>query len=186
MATKSTSAKQRSTAKTQSKPQNASSMPVEKETAEAVYNPVTLDPSTVVTVRNGFQGQLIYKSRKTGEVWRWDAFGEEQDMELSELRNAKSSAKAFFENNWFMIDDPAVIEYLGVRQYYKHTVSVDDFESLFEMSPAELEKVLTNMPQGQKTSVAYRARELVAQNGIDSMKTIAVLEKCLGIELVAR
>ena len=47
-----------------------------------------------VTVRNGFQGRLVYKSKRTGERFVWDSFGAEQDMEMSELRNARELNKS--------------------------------------------------------------------------------------------
>lgn len=52
-----------------------------------------IDLSMEVTVRNGFQGALIYKSHKTGEKFEWDGFGDEQYMELKELKSAKTSSK---------------------------------------------------------------------------------------------
>ena len=65
-----------------------------------------LDPNMYVTVKNGFNGTLVYKSKKTGERFIWNAFGDEQEMELSELKSARNSSKAFFVNNWFLFDDP--------------------------------------------------------------------------------
>ena len=56
---------------------------------EVVEKPLVakdIDPNQIVTVRNGFQGMLIYKSKKTGERYIWQEFGDEQDMELSELK----------------------------------------------------------------------------------------------------
>ena len=62
-----------------------------------------IDLNQSITVYNGFQGKLIYKSSKTQELFIWDTFGDEQEIELKELRNAKSSTKNFFINNWFMV-----------------------------------------------------------------------------------
>lgn len=145
-----------------------------------------LDPNSIVTVKNGYQGTLVYKSKKTGERFIWDTFGDEQDMELSELKSARNSYKAFFINNWFLIDDPDVIEYLGVSQYYKNALSYEEFESLFELSPEEIERKLSRLSTGQKHSIAYRARKLVAEGEIDSNKVISTLEKCLSVELIER
>ena len=58
-----------------------------------------IDPNQYVVVRNGFQGRLVYISKKTGERFVWDGFGSEQEMELRELKNARNSYKKFFENN---------------------------------------------------------------------------------------
>lgn len=145
-----------------------------------------VDPHQIVTVRNGFQGRLVYKSAKTGERFVWDKFGSEQDMEIGELRSARNSAKKYFINNWFMFDEPWVVEYLGMGMYYRFAVSIKDFDKIFSMGVQEMEKAIGKMSEGQRKSVAYRAKELISDGAIDSNKTIQALERCLGTELVER
>lgn len=160
--------------------------PAATETSKKPLVPKEIDLNQMVTVRNGFQGRLVYKSKHTGERWSWDVFGAEQDMELSELKNARNSNKKYFINNWFMFDEDWIIDYLGLRQYYKYAIPIQGFDTLFEKPVAELETILSNLSKGQRKSVAYRAKQLIAQGGIDSNKTIATLEKCLGTELIER
>lgn len=148
--------------------------------------PKEVDPNQYVTVRNGFQGRLVYKSKRTGERFVWDSFGAEQDMELSELKNARNSNKKYFINNWFMFDEPWVVDYIGMSQYYKFAISIQDFDKLFEKPAAEIGKIISKLSDGQKKSVAYRAKQLIAEDGIDSNRTIAALEKHLGTELIER
>ena len=145
-----------------------------------------LDPNMIVAVKNGFSGMLVYKSVRSGETFRWESFGDEQDMELQELKNARNASKDFFINNWFLIDDPEVLEYLGVQKYYENSLSSDGFEELFEKDPKEIEKIVKEMPSGQKSSLKYRAKQLIADGTIDSMKVINALEKGLSVELVER
>lgn len=145
-----------------------------------------IDLGQYVTVRNGFQGKLIYISPKTKEEFEWDTFGDEQEMELRELKNAKSSVKAFFKNNWFMFDEDWIVDFLGVKEFYKHAVSIDEFDSIFLQSPSELKATLEDMSDGQKRSVAYRARVMIKDGEIDSIKTIQTIEDALGIELVEK
>lgn len=143
-----------------------------------------LDPGMYVTVKNGFNGTLVYKSKKTGERFVWEAFGDEQEIELAELKAAKNSYKSFFVNNWFLFDDPEVIEWLGMNQYYKYALNSASFDKLFEKSPEEIEKTVDALSNGQKKSVAFRARQLIAEGTIDSIKVIAALEKSLSAELI--
>jgi len=143
-----------------------------------------LDPHSYVTVRNGFNGRLVYVSKRSGERLVWSEFGDEQDMELQELKNAKNSYRAFFENNWFMIDDPAVIAYLGVERYYKNALAFEHFDDLFNLSPTEIERRVALLSEGQKASVAYRARQLIAEKEIDSIRVIEALERSLSTELI--
>lgn len=178
MATKNTNTQKRQSVET------ATQESIEKKAA--VFTQKAFDPNQIVTVRNGFQGKLVYKSKKTGEVFIWEEFGAEQDMELSELKSARSSSKKFFINNWFMIDDPEVIDYLGMGQYYKFSLNIDEFDALFTKSAGEVRETVSKLSAGQKKSVAYRARQLIGRGEIDSNKVISTLEECLGIELVER
>lgn len=146
--------------------------------------PKDVDPSSFVVVRNGFQGMLVYRSSRTGELFKWDSFGAEQEMELRELRNARNSAKSFFINNWFMFDDDWVIDWLGVRQFYKNAISIDNFDKFFDLPPAKMRAAIEKLSDGQKRSIGYRATELIKEKKIDSLKTIALLEESLGISLV--
>ena len=175
--------------KTKSTPVKESIVEIEEYTTEAEPKkivPKDIDPSQYVTVRNGFHGKLTYIAKRTGEKFKWDEFGAEQEMELSELKNAKSSDKKFFINNWFMFDEPWIVDYLGVGQYYKFAIKIEDFDKIFTLSPSEIEETLQNVSEGQKKSIAYRARNLIAAGEIDSNTVIAALEKCLGIDLIEK
>ena len=144
----------------------------------------TFQPDDFVTVRNGFQGKLVYKSSKTGEKYTFDGFGDEHEMEIQELKKAKNDSKKFFANNWFLIDDPEVIDYLGVREYYKDALTYEEFDKLADMTAEEIAERLSRVSEGQKMSVAHHAKKMVMDGKIDSMKAIAALEKGLGVTLI--
>lgn len=163
--------------------------PKATESTEAQVTTITakeIDLHQYITVRNGFQGKLVYKSPKTGEHFVWDNFGDEQEMELLELRNAKNSAKRFFINNWFMFDDDWVIDYLGIERYYKNAVKIDEFDDVFKQEPAKIKKTILSLSDGQKKSIAYRAKVLISEGKIDSNRSISAIEEALGLELIER
>lgn len=164
-------------------PEKATSPRAEKKPYRVKKN---LTPDTYVTVKNGFNGTLVYKSKKTGERFIWDDFGDEQEMELAELKSAKNSYKAFFINNWFLFDDPEVIEWLGLNQYYKNALSSDGFDKLFKKSPDEIKKVVSGLSEGQKRTLIFRAKQMIAEGKIDSIRVITALEKALSVELIER
>ena len=177
-------------AKTRGGQQAATPTELKQETSRAAEKrplvPKDIDPHTIITVRNGFQGRLVYRSKKTGERFVWDSFGAEQDMEIGDLRNARNSNKKYFINNWFMFDEDWVIDYLGMRQYYKNSLNIQDFDQLFKKPVGEIEDIISKLSEGQRKSVAYRAKQLIAEEEIDSNRVINTLEKCLGVELVER
>ena len=176
----------RSRSKRTTATESIESKQVQQEAEKKPLVPKDIDPSQYVTVRNGFQGRLVYKSKRTGERFVWDSFGAEQDMELSELRNARNSNKKYFINNWFMFDEQWIVDYLGMGQYYKFAIKIEDFDKMFERPASEVEGMVSKMSDGQKKSVAYRAKQLIKDGKIDSHKVITTLEKCLGTELIER
>ncbi len=164
-------------------------MKTEKENIVEKEKPIVpkdIDIYQMITVRNGFQGKLIYTSSRTGETFVWDSFGSEQEIELRELRNAKNSAKGFFINNWFMFNDEDkwVIDYLGMSMYYKNAIKLDEFDSIFKQKPSEIKKTVSKLSEGQKRSLLYRAKQLIAAKEIDSLNAIGALEQALGVELI--
>lgn len=170
---------------------NSEAATVQNVVAESTQEPIPItpkkiNPDQIVTVFNGYQGRLVYRSKRTGELWVWEEFGDPQDMELSELKNARNSSKKFFTNNWFMFEDDWVVDYLGLQQYYKHALTIDNFDEIFEKPADEIKEVLSALSEGQRRSVAYRARQLIADGGIDSRRIITTLEECLNVELIER
>ncbi len=164
------------------------STPEQAPAKQEKLSPKEIDLNQYITVRNGFQGKLVYKSSKTGEKFVWEGFGDEQEIDLRELRNAKSSAKRFFSDNWFMFSDEFawVIDFLGIRQYYKNAVSIEEFDALFDKEPEELADIISELSEGQKKSLAYRALELISSDKLDSRKKISMLEETLGVELIEK
>jgi len=158
----------------------------EMETKQQYRVKNTLTPGTFVTVRNGFNGRLVYKSSRTHEKYVWEGFGAEQDIELQELKNAKSAHKAYFERNWFLFDDPEVIRYLGVERFYASALSFDEFDELFTKTPDEIKVRIAAIPDGQKQSLIYKAKQMIADGEIDSIKMVDALEESLGVELIER
>ena len=157
-----------------------------EEKKEIDYSKV--DPNQTVMVINGFNGRLIYKSKKTGEKFVWNEMGAEQEMEIKELRNAKNSSKGFFIKNWFMFgkEDQWVIDYLALGQYYADSIPIDDYDKILTANAKIIESRLANVPDGQKASLANRAAALIKNGDIDSNRAIMALENVLGVELVER
>lgn len=147
-----------------------------------------IDIHQYIPVKNGSYGKLIYISKHTGETFLWEEFGDEQEMELQELKNAKSSSKAFFEKNWFMFDEEYswVVDYLGLGQFYKNSIPIDRFDDLFALPADEIASSIEKLSSGQKTAVMIRAKQLIDAGSIDSNKTIAAIEKALSVELIER
>lgn len=181
-------------ANTNSKTKKTAAAVDQDVTAEAVQEKVTqkkivpkkVDQNHIVKVISGFPGRLVYKDPRTGEKYIWPMFGSVQEMEIRTLRTARYSYKIYFVNNWFMFDEEWVPEYLGVSNCYKNAIGVNGFDEIFDLKGDELRERIGQLSDGQKQSVAFRARTLIAENKIDSLSAISILEETLGIELIEK
>mgnify|MGYP007069861896 CR=1 FL=1 len=145
-----------------------------------------IDVNQYVPVKNGFNGILVYKSKHTGETYIWEELGDEQEIELIELKRAKSSSKRFFVDNWFMFDDDYmwVVDYLGMSKYYKNAIRMEDLDEVLQKSEKELKEIVPGLSSGQKKTMAYRARQMIADGEIDSLGAIKTLQELLGVDLI--
>lgn len=73
-----------------------------------------------------------------------------------------------------------------MERYYKHALNANSFDELFTKDSEEIKKTISELSTGQKRSVVFRAKQLIDEGAIDSIKTINTLESCLGVELIER
>ena len=71
-----------------------------------------------------------------------------------------------------------------MRQFYKNALSLDGFDELFSKTPAQIKKEVSGLSDGQKRSLTYMAKEMIADGKIDSLKSIHALEEALNTKLI--
>ena len=161
-----------------------------KTTAAKAAAPVVTEPvveitnETMVECRNGTAGNLIDKTTlNPGYNGEWEAFGDVQEMEYRELVSMRGNQRRFFEENWILIDDPAIIKKLGVERYYKNSLTTDNFNDVFTMPADEIKKIVPTLPGGTKDAIASEAKKKIETGELDSRSAIKALEDSLSVEL---
>lgn len=155
------------------------------ETEVAEKKPVKVKPvkrrqklpnDTLVECRNITMGKLTYKSYKqNGYKIVWNEPGDIEEIELGELMSMRNSQPKFFTKNWIGIEDPEILEYLGVAKYYKGVPDYDDFENIFLQPFEDMKVAVANLPQGIKRTLGIKAAEMINNGTIDSVKTVKYL-----------
>lgn len=150
----------------------------------SVSTAVEITNDTMVECRSGVAGNLIYKSLlNPGYTVEWNSLGEVQEMEYRELVSMRGNQRKFFEENWILIDDPAVIKKLGVERYYKNSLTTDDFEEVFTMPAEKIKEIVPTLPGGTKDAIASEAKKKIESGELDSRSAIKALEDSLSVEL---
>lgn len=168
-----------------------SEQPVQKEINDDSQTKVTskkiqirekIDDNELITVRNATQGTLIYIDSDNCEIV-WDEFGEEKELTMRELFIMKKKNILFFKENWVEVN-AIVLNALGVSSFYTNAISIDEYETLFNLEPEQLKERIENLPKSIKDSIGLRAIKLINDGVLDSMKKIKVLEEVLGYSLI--
>lgn len=168
----------RTTTKTTATKTAAATVPVSAAPVVEITN------ETMVECRSGVSGSLIYKSAlNPGYTVEWNHLGDIQEMEYRELVSMRGNQRRFFEENWILIDDPAVIKKLGVERYYKNSLSTDDFDEVFTMPAEKIKEVVPTLPGGTKDAIATEAKKKIESGELDSRSAIKALEDSLDVEL---
>lgn len=135
-----------------------------------------LPADMLVECQNMTMGKLIYKStRQNGYMIVWSNPGDIEEIELSELVSMRNSQIRFFTQNWIGIDDPEVVEYLGIGKYYEGVPAFEDYESIFFQPIDDMKVTIANLPKGAKKTLGIKAAEMINDGTIDSMKTVKYL-----------
>ncbi len=180
--------KEQRAAKAQQRQQDAQNAPVAATpSASAAPAPKKQKPQPQyelhesIPVINGYPGYMVYVSSQTKEVYEWHEFGDVCHMTIGELLIMKRTQRRFFKENWVLIEDRGVLEFIGVDQLYAHAITSDNFDQLFLLSPEELTEKCAALSESLKFSVMTRAQELIRSGDIDSRKTIMALQKALDV-----
>ena len=130
----------------------------------------------LVECRNITMGKLTYKSyRQNGYKIVWNEPGDIEEIELGELVSMRNSQPKFFSKNWIEIEDPEILDYLGVAKYYKGVPNYEDFENIFLQPFEDMKVAIANLPQGIKKTLGIKATEMINNGTIDSVKTVKYL-----------
>lgn len=144
---------------------------------------VEVDRNELVICRNVTDGQLIYKSRKTGLTTIWMNYGDVEYLDVGELLTMKASQPKFLTDVWLVIDDEEVVEFLGLKHIYKNLADVEDIDSFFHKTPSEINEIASKLPKGLKETIGTRARKLIESGDLYDNRKIKALENTLKLEL---
>jgi hypothetical protein len=142
-----------------------------------------LDESLLVPVVSRVKGGLTYKSSRTHQIYRFDEFGDEQVMELSELRTMLSSQRAFLQRGWLEIMDEEIVQYLNVEKFQTKVVTDEDIEILFLSSPEEIKEVLNGATTNTKRVVFGFAKDKYINGELNNIHLIKAIEESLDEKL---
>lgn len=158
------------------------------ERAKEMQSTVRIPLDTIVPVTCNVKGKLIYVSKKiTGYTINWDNFGSTEYIDLAELVSMRNSDRRFFEDNWIICEDTdeysamQIYDFLKVTKYYEHVFTPENIDSIFDMEPNDIIRIVSTLSNGMKETIAVRAKEKIDAKELDSNSKVEALETALNM-----
>ena len=90
---------------------------------------------------------VVYKSPKTGIVYRWLKPGDIEVMQMKEVITMDNSSGRLLRTPWLKVTDDRIIEALGLEHVYEAIDLIENVEKLSNMNREELEEVFNKIPK---------------------------------------
>lgn len=147
--------------------------------------PATLDKRWLKTVKDrevrvtSCYGRVIYKSKKTGETFKWLETGDDQYFTVQDVLDMDNQSHKFLRTPWLLIDDEEVVEAMGLTQMYSYINRLDDIDAFLASPLDEIEEVCKNLSKGYKCNLARIVNQKVEEKELRDIVVIRKLQELL-------
>lgn len=157
-----------------------------EEEAKKSTSKKEIDRHRMIPVMNMTNGKLVYASKKSGAVWKWESYGDVDEIEFHEIQTMRTSAKMFISDPMIMILDEEVVSYMGLDAFYKTLLELEELDKIFQMPNKDFEDLIEKAPRGIIVSIVSRAREKAEDDTLDSRWKVKYLNKKFNTDIGQR
>lgn len=132
-------------------------------------------------------GKYVAVGDKSGEVYRWLTDGDTVDVKYSDLLAAVRMRKPMvFKPRVVVEDEDFLADHKELQELYDSLYSADDLKAILQLSPAEMKKVVPNLPDGVKDSLKTLAIKAIDEGRLDSVQRVRVLDDIFGTDMLLK
>ena len=132
----------------------------------------------LIMCRSVVVGGLFLEGSKTKQIYQWNDYGDESEVEYRDLVSEVRSRSAYVFNPWFIVEDEDFIEeFPQLKQFYTQYLSVRDLKEILELPVSQMAKKISELPKGAQESLKTIAASMVSSGAIDSVAKIKKLDE---------
>ena len=124
-------------------------------------------------------GRVVYKSKKTGEVFKWLETGDDQYFTVQDVLDMDNQSHNFLRTPWLLIDDEEVVEAMGLTKMYGYINRLEDIDEFLTSPLDEIEEVCQNLSKGYKNNLARIVNQKVEEKELRDVVVIRKLQELL-------
>lgn len=146
------------------------------------YIPKEPDLAQSIKIKSLFVGNLnlSYGDGKTIEFMK---YGQEYPVLYRDLISIVNMNRRFSDTGYFYITNPSAIYHLGLTETYKHILDFDTIEGISNMKACDVEGVISNVTDYQKSLIAERLAMKLAHGENVDRNVIATVNDILGSDI---
>ena len=134
-----------------------------------------------VEVRSVYDGGVTYDSPKTKISYFWTNKGDIEVMTIEEVLTMNSTRPKCLSVPWLAVNDPRVIEGLGLGKVVDMIEKIEDTDALIEMDLNELEELIKSLNTEQKNNLRDEIAKKIEANEFDRYLVVVTLKRLLEI-----
>ena len=150
-----------------------------------VREPRVFNPDDRITCRSVTQGELLLPG-KSGELYRWSAYGDEAYVEYQDLLALKSKKSQYIYNPLFVIEDEELLEdkrWADLNPIYEKLFAIDNFDELLSLPIGKFTEIFKMMPAGMQKSVKIEVATRLEEGTFDSLQKVKAIDEICGSDL---
>ena len=154
-------------------------------TETKTVEPRVFKPDDRILCRSVTQGELLLPG-KSGELYRWLAYGDEAYVEYQDLLALKSKKSQYIYNPLFVIEDEELLadnRWIDLAPIYEKLYAIDDFDELLNLPIGKFTEIFKMMPTGMRNSVKIEVATRLDEGTFDSLQKVKVIDEVCGSDL---
>lgn len=132
----------------------------------------------LIMCRSVTSGGLFLEGSKTKQLYQWNDYGDESEVEYRDLVSEVRIKSPFvFDPRFIVENEDFVEEFPQLKQFYSQYLSVRELRDILNLPVNQMAKKISELPKGAKDSLRNIASSMVSSGAIDSVSKIKKLDE---------
>lgn len=157
---------------------------LEDSESEVIEESVELSNDYVVPVKSITYGGLIYKSRTTNAVFRWNAIGAVEYMRVDEINEMNNYKNDFLRKPLVILMDEKAIKKFRLTPVYENVAKINNLSSIFKQDEMTIRKTIRDaIDVNMRDILISKVRQMYKNKKLTDINVIRLLEDELKFDL---
>ena len=132
-------------------------------------------------------GELFMPGIKTQILYSWVDAGDVAYVEYADLvAEVRTKGMYAFRPRFVVDDEDFIAEFPELDTLYASLYSKKDLSRILKLEPAQMRKVISDLPDGAKESIKSMAVSAIERGELDSINRIKVIDEIFGTEMLLK